>query len=275
VPPPPPVTDLELGLLLEAVQRTSGYDFRDYSPALMHRRIQERVRAERVTTISGLQECVLHQPGAMARFVDAMTYNASMPFRDPVFFATFRERILPRLRTFPFVRIWVAGCGAGDDAYALAILLREADFEQRARIYATDASEAAIERAKFGILDADLLEDYESAYAEAGGARSFRDYLDVSGSVPSYRPMLRENIIFAQHNLATDGSFNEFHFVVARNVLSQFNRSLAYRAHQVLYESTVRLGYLGLGENESLRYTPHQRAYEGLEGSETFYRRVR
>jgi len=274
-PPPPPVTDLELGLLLEAVQRTSGYDFRDYSPALMRRRVQERVRAERVATISGLQERVLHEPGAIERFIDAMTYNASTPFREPMFFATFRERILPRLRTFPFVRIWVAGCGAGDDAYALAILLREADFAQRARIYATDASEGAIERAKSGIVDAEQLEDFEAAYVEAGGERSFRDYLDVSGSVPTYRPILRENIIFAQHNLATDGSFNEFHLVAARNVLTQFNRSLAYRAHQVLYESIVRLGYLGLGDHETLRYTPHQRAYEGLDGSETFHRRVR
>jgi chemotaxis protein methyltransferase CheR len=273
--PPPPVTDLELGLLLEAVHRTSGYDFRDYSPGLIRRRVQERVRAEHVTTISGLQERILHEPGTIERFVDAMTFNPSAPFRDPSFFAAFRDRVLPRLRTFPFVRIWTAGCSSADDAYALSILLHEANLAQRARIYATDASELAMERAKGGVLDSTGLEDYQAAYAQAGGERSFRDYLDVSGSAPSYRPMLRENIIFAQHNLATDSSFNEFHLVVARNVLSSFNRTLAYRAHQVLYESTVRLGYLGLGENESLRYTPHQRAYDELEGGGAFFRRVR
>jgi len=274
-PPSPPVTDLELGLLLEAVHRISGYDFRDYSPALMRRRVQERVRAELVTTISGLQERVLHEPGTIERFVDAMTFTASAPFREPAFFSTFRQRILPRLRTFPFVRILVAGCGSGDDAYALSILLHEADFAQRARIYATDASEGALERAKAGVLESGRLEEYQVAYAQAGGERSFSDYLDLSGRAPSYRPMLRENIIFAQHNLATDGSFNEFHLVAARNVLTQFNRSLAYRAHQVLYESIIRLGYLGLGEHETLRYTPHQRAYDELEGNEMFHRRVR
>jgi chemotaxis protein methyltransferase CheR len=270
----PPVTDLELGLLLEAVHRTSGFDFREYSPALIRRRVQERVRAEGVATISGLQECILHQPGTIERFIDAMIVNPSMPFREPTFFATFRERILPRLRTFPFVRIWVAGCG--DDAYALAILLREADFSQRARIYATDASESAIERAKVGVVAPDQLDRHQVAYADAGGKRQFRDYLDTPGAeTPVYRAALRENIIFAQHNLATDGSFNEFHLVVARNVLTKFNRALAYRAHQVLYESIVRLGYLGLGEHESLRYTPHQRAYQTLEDNDSFYRRVR
>ena len=273
--PAPVTTDLELGLLLEAVHRTSGYDFRDYSPAIMRRRVQERVRAERVATISGLQERVLHEAGAIERFVDAMTYNASAPFRDPSFFAAFRDRVLPRLRTFAFVRIWVTGCGSADDAYAFSILLHEANLSQRARIYATDASELAMERAKAGVLDRGALEDYEAAYAQAGGERSFSDYLDLSADAPSYRPMLRENVIFAQHNLATDSSFNEFHLVSARNVLSQFNRSLAYRAHQVLYESTIRLGYLGLGDNETLRYTPHQRAYEELDGFESFFRRVR
>jgi chemotaxis protein methyltransferase CheR len=272
---PPSVTDIELGLLLEAVQRISGYDFRDYSPALMRRRIQERVRAEGVTTISGLQERILHEPGTIGRFIDAMTFSPSAPFREPEFFATFRERILPRLRTFPFVRIWVAGCGAGDDAYALSILLHEADFAKRARIYATDASEYAIERAKAAVVAADELETYEAVYAGAGGKRAFSHYIATNGNAHTYRPMLRDNIIFAQHNLATDGSFNEFHLVVARNILTQFNRSLAYRAHQVLYESIVRLGYLGLGEHETLRNTPHQRAYEGVEGSDVFHRRVR
>lgn len=273
--PLPPATDLELGLLLEAVHRTAGFDFRDYAPAVLRRRVAERMRAEGAATISGLQERVLHHAGAMERFIDAVTFNASSPFREPAFFASFREQVLPRLRTFPFARIWVAGCGAGDDAYALAIILRESNFDQRARIYATDVTESAIERAKAGFLNAEHLEEYERAYREAGGTRNFSDYLDVSGDVPMYRPSLRQNAVFAQHNLATDGSFNEFHVVVVRHALAHFNRTLAYRAHQIIYESIVRLGYLGLGASETLRYTPHQRAYEEVPGHPMFHRRIR
>ena len=269
----PAITDLELHLLLEAVYRVSGFDLRDYAPATVKRRVAERVRAEGVATISGLLERVLHDAPAMARFVDALTHNVSSPFREPQFFAAFHKLVLPRLRTFPHARLWVIG--SGDDAYALAILLREAEFSHRVRIYATDASEAAIERAKAGAFPAELLDEYGHRYVEAGGARRFSDYVDVVGVQGVFKPGLREHIVFAQHNLACDGSFNEFHAVVARSVVTHFNRTLAYRAHQVIYESLVRLGYLGVSGKETLRYTPHQHAYEELEGTERFYRRLR
>ncbi|MDQ6944168.1 MAG: protein-glutamate O-methyltransferase CheR [Candidatus Eremiobacteraeota bacterium] len=269
----PAVTDLELHLLLEAVYRVSGFDFREYAPATVKRRVAERVRAEGLATISGLLERVLHEPPAMARFVDALTHNAGSPFREPSFFEAFRERVLPRLRTFPHVRIWVIG--SGEDAYSLALLLREAEFYDRTRIYATDASEDAIERAKAGAFPAELLDEYAARYAEAGGKRHFSDYVDIVGTQAVFKPGVREQIVFAQHNLACDGSFNEFHLVVARSVITHFNRTLAYRAHQVIYESLIRLGYLGVSAKETLRYTPHQRAYEELEATERFYRRLR
>jgi chemotaxis protein methyltransferase CheR len=269
----PVVADLELNLLLEAVYRVSGFDFREYAPATLKRRVAERVRAEGVSTITGLLERVLHDAPAMARFVDALTHNPTSPFREPQFFTAFRERVLPRLRTFPHVRIWVIG--SGDDAYSLAVLLREAEFYHRTRIYATDAGEAAIDRAKAGVFPADLLDDYAERYREAGGTKRFSDYVDVVGAQAVFKSGLREQIVFAQHNLATDASFNEFHLVVARNVMAHFNRTLAYRAHQVVYESLIRLGYLGLSAKESLRYTPHQRAYEDVPETERFYRRVR
>jgi chemotaxis protein methyltransferase CheR len=267
------LADLELNLLLEAVYRVSGYDFREYAPATLKRRIAERVRAEGVTTTTGLLERVLHDPAVLRRFVDALTHNHSSPFREPQFFAAFRERVLPRLRTFPHARLWVIGCG--EDAYALAILLREAGFYHRTRIYATDAGEAALERAKAGTFPVEQIDEYGQRYVEAGGARRFSDYLDLVGSQAVFKPGLRQQIVFAQHNLASDGSFNEFHLVVARNVMTHFNRSLAYRAHQVIFESLVRLGYLGLSSKETLRYTPHQRAYEELADTERFYRRLR
>ena len=269
----PAVTELELHLLLEAVYRVSGFDLREYAPATVKRRVAERVRAEGLATISGLLERVLHEPPAMARFVDALTHNASSPFREPAFFDAFRERVLPRLRTFPHVRIWVIG--SGEDAYSLALLLREAEFYHRTRIYATDASEGAIERAKAGAFPAELLDEYGARYAEAGGTRQFTDYVDIVGTQAVFKAGVREQIVFAQHNLASDGSFNEFHVVVARGVITHYNRTLSYRAHQVIYESLIRLGYLGVSAKESLRYTPHQRAYEELEATERFYRRLR
>jgi chemotaxis protein methyltransferase CheR len=269
----PGIADLELHLLLEAVYRVSGYDFREYAPATLKRRVADRVRAEGATTTTGLLERVLHDPEAMLRFIDALSYNPSSPFREPQFFAAFRERVLPRLRTFPHIRIWVIG--SGDDAYALAILLREAELYHRTRIYATDAGEGAVERAKAGTFAAKLVEEYAQRYEEAGGTKRFADSIEIAGDLAFYKPALREQIVFAGHNLASDGSFNEFHLVVARNVVTHFNRTLAYRAHQVIYESLVRLGYLGLSSKETLRYTPHQRAYEEIEGTERFYRRVR
>lgn len=272
-PAPAGVADLELHLLLEAVYRVSGFDFRDYAPATVKRRVAERVRAEGVATVAGLIERVLHHPPAMGRFLDALTHNSSSPFREPQFFTAFRERVLPRLRTFPHVRIWVIG--SGEDAYSLAILLREAEFYHRTRIYATDASDAAIDRAKAGAFPAELLGEYSERYAEAGGARRFSDYVDIVGTQAVFKAGVREQIVLAQHNLVSDGSFNEFHLVVTRNVLTHFNRTLAYRAHQVIFESLIRLGYLGISSKETLRYTPHQRAYEEIESTERFYRRLR
>ncbi|HZO92254.1 MAG TPA: CheR family methyltransferase [Candidatus Baltobacteraceae bacterium] len=272
-PSSPGLADLELHLLLEAVHRVSGYDFRDFAPATVKRRVADRVRAEGVSTITGLLERTLHDSEAMARFVDALTHNACSPFREPQFFAAFREHVLPRLRTFPHARIWVVG--SGDDAYALAILLREAQFYHRTRIYATDATDGAVERAKSGAFPIEMLDEFSHRYAEAGGVRTFSDYVDIDRGTATYKPGLREQIVFAQHNIACDGSFNEFHLVVARGVTTCFNRALAYRVHQVLYESLIRLGFLGLSSKETLRYTPHQGAFEHLSGTETFYRRVR
>jgi chemotaxis protein methyltransferase CheR len=272
---PPAVTDLELQLLLEAVQRVSGHDFREYAPATLRRRVLERVRSEGATTISGLQERVLHEPGSMERFVDALTYNPSAPFADPAFFTEFLTHILPRLRTFPHVRVWIAGCGAGDDAYAIAALCKEADFLERIRIYATDASELATERARAGIIPRSDLEEVQLRYSRSGGTGRVEKYLEPDGQQLRYAENLRSHIVFAQHNLATDGSFNEFHLILVRHVLAKFNRVLVYHAHQVIYESLVRLGFVALGAKESLRFTPHQKAYDAVPQTLDFYRRIR
>jgi chemotaxis protein methyltransferase CheR len=271
----PVVTDLELQLLLEGVQRVSGHDFREYAPAMLRRRVLERVRSEGATTISGLQERVLHDATALERFIDAVTFNQSAPFSDSAFFAEFLAHVLPRLRTFPHVRIWIAGCGAADDAYALAVLCKEAKFLDRVRIYATDASESAIERARAGTLARGDLDEIQMRYARSGGTGRFEDHLQADGQQLRYADSLRPHIVVAQHNLATDGSFNEFHLIVVRHSLAKYNRVLVYHAHQVVYESLVRLGFLALGAKESLRFTPHQKAYDAVPQTQDFYRRIR
>lgn len=273
--PSPAVTDLEIQLLLEAVQRMSGHDFREYAPATLRRRILERVRFEGVATISGLQERVLHAEGSIERFIDALTFNPSTPFSDPAFFSDFITHVLPRLRTFPHVRVWIAGCGAGDDAYALAALCKEAGMQDRVRFYATDASELAIERARAGAVARGELEEIQQRYTRSGGAARFDLYVETDGQQLRYSESLRKNIVFAQHNLATDSSFNEFHLIVVRHALAKYNRVLVYHAHQVVYESLVRLGFLALGAKESLRFTPHQKAYDALPETLDFYRRIR
>jgi chemotaxis protein methyltransferase CheR len=273
--PPAAVTDLELHLLLEAVQRVSGHDFREYAPAMLRRRVLERVRAESAATISGLQERVLHQPGAMERFVDALTFNPSTPFADPGFFSELLAHVLPRLRTFPHVRVWFAGCGAGDDAYGLAILCREANFHERVRIYATDAAEMAVERARAGAVSQGEVEEIQQRYVRSGGRGRVEEYFESDGAALRYSEAVRRGIVFAQHNLATDGSFNEFQLIVARHALGKYNRVLVYHAHQVLYESLVRLGFLALGTKETLRFTPHQKAYDAVPDTRDFFRRIR
>jgi len=273
--PSPAVTDLEIQLLLEAAQRVTGHDFREYAPAMLRRRILERVRAEGVATISGLQERVLHEDGSMERLIDALTFNPSMPFADPAFCSDFITHVLPRLRTFPHVRVWVAGCGAGDDAYALAILCAEQNFLDRVRIYATDASDSAMERARAGTVQHGDMEEIQLRYARSGGTARFEKYLTADGPQLRYAENLRSKIVFAQHNLATDGSFNEFHLVIVRHALAKYNRVLVYHAHQVVYESLVRLGFLALGAKESLRFTPHQKAYDAVPQTLDFYRRIR
>jgi chemotaxis protein methyltransferase CheR len=271
----PAVADLELQLLLEAVHRSSGYEFREYAPALVRRRVAERVRAENVATISGLQEAVLHGREPMERLIESLTATPSAPFSEPDLFATLREHVVPRLRTFPFVRVWVAGCGAGDDAYALAALFHEADFSHRVRIYATDSAETVVERARAGRLSKGDLAGAEQRYAQSGGMRRFAEYVEHDDNELVYLRALRDRIVFAQHNLAMDRSFNEFHLILVHHVITHFNRTMAYRVHQLLFESLVRLGILVLGSRESLRYTPHQRAYAPLPDTDGCYRRLR
>jgi chemotaxis protein methyltransferase CheR len=266
--------EIEIQLLLEGVAQRYGYDFRNYALASLKRRIWNTMRQERVERISQLQDRVLHDPACMERFLLALTVNVTAMFRDPSFYQAFRERVVPLLRTYPFIRIWHAGCSTGEEVYSMAILLYEAGLYDRCRIYATDMNAAVLNKAKAGIFPLDKMQDYTGNYLKAGGARSFSEYYTAAYDHAIFRPWLRDQITFSQHNLAIDGSFNEFNVVLCRNVMIYFNKTLQERVHRLLYTSLSVFGILGLGHAESLKFTPYEQQYAELVSSERLYRRI-
>jgi chemotaxis protein methyltransferase CheR len=270
----PKLEDIEVQLLLEGVYRYYGFDFRDYAPSSLKRRIWNIIRAEKLPNISALQEKVLHDPVCLDRFLLGLSVNVTTMFRNPNFFLAFRQKVVPILRTYPFIRIWHAGCSTGQEVYSMAILLEEEGLYPRCRIYATDMNEMVLKQAKSGIFSLQLMQEYTHLYLKAGGKRSFSEYYTAAYNSAIFRSSLRENIVFSQHNLATDSSFNEFNVILCRNVLIYFNKALQKRVYELFHASLCPFGILGLGRQETLRFTPYEAYYEELQGSEKLYRRI-
>jgi chemotaxis protein methyltransferase CheR len=268
------IEDIEIGLLLEGLYRVHGFDFRDYSRSSIKRRILDLMRAEKLPTISALQERVLHEPGCLDRFLLGLSVHATSMFRDPSFYLTFRKKVVPLLRTYPTVQIWVAGCSTGEEVYSLAILLQEERLYSRCRIYATDISQAVLRRAREGIFPLAAMRDYTANYQRAGGTHEFSDYYTAQYDNVLFSGSLKNNIVFSEHNLATDGSFNEFQVILCRNVMIYFNKDLQARVHNLLYDSLSMFGVFGLGNKESLKFTPRAEFYEHLNESDKLYRKV-
>jgi chemotaxis protein methyltransferase CheR len=266
--------EIEIQLLLEGIYRYYGFDFRDYAMASLKRRIWNAARAEGLSRISALQDRVLHDPAAMERFLLALSVNVTAMFRDPSFYLAFRTRVVPTLRTYPFIRIWHAGCSTGEEVYSMAILLAEEGLYQRCRIYATDMNEAVLRKAREGIFPLNKMQEYTQNYLKSGGKRAFSEYYTAAYDSAIFSTALKENMIFSQHNLAMDGSFNEFHVILCRNVLIYFNKQLQERTHNLLYNSLVTFGILGLGHNETIRFNPHEHHYEEIERGARLYRRI-
>jgi chemotaxis protein methyltransferase CheR len=270
----PELEDLELDLLLEGIARRYGSDFRGYARSSLKRRVLGRVRAEGLHSVSGFQERVLHDAPTMGRLLHALTCSDVGMFRDPAFYLTFRLRIVPVLRTYPFVRIWHAGCSSGEEVYAMAILLAEEGLSARVRLYATDVAESALAQAKAGVYSAELFPAWEARYRRAGGRTSLADWVTIGHDGMALRPSLRDNVVFGQHDLATDRSFNEFNVVLCRNVMMRYSHDLGRRVHRLLHESLCRLGILALGAPESLRGSGYEERYDTLDADARLYRRV-
>ena len=267
------VEDLEASLLLEAIHRHYGFDFRQYAPASMRRRLQKRMVAEGLGTLSQLQSLVLHDEAAMERLLLDLSINVTAMFRDPSFYAAFREQVVPLLRTYPYFRVWHAGCSSGEEVYSMAILLHEEGLLDRARIYATDMNEAVLERARSGIFPVEHMREHTHNYVRAGGTAAFSDYYLAKYDGVLFHRWLRDNIVFARHNLVQDGPFNEFHVIICRNVMIYFDQELQNRVHDLFHESLVRRGVLALGARESIRFTNRQDDYDTLDATWKLYRR--
>src|SRR3954467_12153253 len=249
---------IEIELLLEGVFRHYGFDFRSYAYASIRRRLWKRIEAEGLSSVSELQALVLHDTSSMERLLLDLSVSVTAMFRDPGFYQLFRSEVVPLLRTYPFIRIWHAGCSTGEEVYSTAILLHEEGLLDRARIYATDINDVVLRHARSGIFPLNRMQEYTENYIRAGGTRSFSEYYTAKYDGALFNPMLTKNVVFSQHNLVTDQSFSEFNVIFCRNVLIYFDRDLQHRVQALFYDSLVMFGILALGSKESLRFSQYE-----------------
>jgi chemotaxis protein methyltransferase CheR len=249
------IEQIELELLLEAIYQRYGHDFRQYSQASVKRRVLHHLARTEFPTISELMAHILYDPALFQSLLFDMSVTVTEMFRDPWFYATLREQVIPFLKTFPFINIWHAGCATGEEVYSLAILLKEEGLYQRAHIYATDFNDVALEKAKTRIYPLDRIKEYTENYQKAGGKHSLADYYRAQYQSVIFDADLQKNITFANHNLATDGVFGEMHLILCRNVLIYFDRSLQDRVLALFYNSLLYNGFLCLGSKETLHFS--------------------
>jgi chemotaxis protein methyltransferase CheR len=265
--------NLELRLLLEAIFDRYHYDFRDYAMASLKRRLAQARDKLGVATLSGLQQRVLHEPEAFATLLQYLTVQVSDMFRDPEFFLAIRRQVVPILATYPSVKVWCAGCSSGEEAYSLAILLREEGLLDRSIIYATDINGQALRDAALGVYPLERLRGFTQNHRHSGSATSLSDYYHASGTSAIMDPALRRRITFSDHSLATDQVFSEVHLVTCRNVLIYFDHTLQARALRLFAEALIPRGFLGLGSKESLRFSPAAEFFTEFSMPERLYRK--
>ena len=267
------VPDIEIRLLVQAVYLRYGHDFRDYAFASLKRRVLQGQQRMGLGSVSALQEKVLHDPDAFAQFLQYLTVPVSEMFRDPAYFLALRRHVVPVLRTYPSLKIWVAGCSTGEEPYSMAILLLEEGLLERTILYATDINHASLDKARQGIFPLDHMQAFTRNYQRAGGLRSFSDYYTAAYGGALFDRRLRESITFADHSLATDAVFAETQLVSCRNVLIYFNRALQDRALGLFNESLARRGFLGLGSKETLEFSSYADRFEAVSRPDRLYRK--
>ena len=265
--------DIELPLLIEAIYLKYHYDFRQYARASLKRRLTAALTHFDCRTLSQLQDKVLRTPTMFPQLLDFLTVPVSEMFRDPSYFRALREHVVPILRTYPSLKVWVAGCSTGEEVYSLAILLREEGLLSRTLIYATDINQHSLQKAQAGIYDLARVAGFTENHRKSGARSSLSDYYTAAYGGVMLDKSLRQHIVFSDHSLATDSVFAEVHLVSCRNVLIYFDGELQDRAVGLFSEALVRKGFLGIGSKESLRFSAHADAFEELVREDRIYRR--
>lgn len=265
--------NIELDLLLEAVFRKYGYDFREYSRAHVKRRLYNRIRQHELQSFSQLQHLVLYDEMAFQEVLRDLSINVTEMFRDPEFYTKMRSEVIPLLKTYPYLKVWHAGCSTGEEVYSFAILLHEEGLYERTQIYATDFNPDVLEKAKKGIYPTSRIKDYTLNYQAAGGKDSFSNYYTARYDAVIFDAALKKNIVFAEHNLVTDSVFAEAHLIICRNVLIYFNRSLQNKVLQLFSESLIKGGFLGLGSKENIIFSPVENLYKTLDKDQRIYQK--
>jgi chemotaxis protein methyltransferase CheR len=267
------IEEIELGLLLEAIHRRYHYDFRGYSMASLQRRLRQACLHFGLSSLSQLQHLILHEEGMMGKMLQFLTVQVSEMFRDPLYFRALREKVLPHLKTYPSLKVWVAGCSSGEELYSLVITFREEGLEDRTIFYATDINTDALEKAQAGIYDLDRLALFTANHRESGGRSSLSDYYSTGYGRAIFDKSLRKRTVFSDHSLVSDAVFAETQLVTCRNVMIYFNRELQDRAVGLFKDSLSRKGFLGIGSKESLRFSSHATSFSEFDREQRIYQK--
>lgn len=256
---------------LEAVRAVYGYDFTDYAEASLKRRIIHFMLINKMDTLGQLQHVLLRDEKLFEEFIQEVSVTVTEMFRDPVFYKSLRDNVIKRLATYPFIKVWVAGCATGEEVYSLAILLKEEGLLQRSVLYATDINQRSLQIAKNGVYSISNMKLHTANYQKAGGTQPFSEYYISKYNSVMFDKSLRQNIVFSPHNLAVDKSFNEFQLIICRNVLIYFNQRLQDKVINLFYDSLCPFGFLGLGNKESLLFSDKQKCFTDIDRKEKIY----
>ena len=259
--------------LLEAIYHKYGYDFRDYSEAHIKRRVMNRMTISGIKDITELQAKVLNEEAFASILLQDLSINVTEMFRDPGFYRSIREKVIPILKTYPFIKIWHAGCSTGEEAYSMAIVLQEEGLADRTTIYATDFNQHVLNQGKEGIFSNKLMKEYTANYQLSGGKESFSDYYISDDNNVIMNQSLKNKIVWANHNLVTDSVFAEVNMILCRNVLIYFNRKLQNNVQNLFHNSLINGGVLCLGTKESLRFTDFHDTYAVLDEKQRIFKK--
>jgi chemotaxis protein methyltransferase CheR len=261
----------EFTALLGAIRIEYGYDFTDYSEASVKRRVNNFMTNRNIQTIDMLGKMILKDEELFEKFIQEISVTVTEMFRDPPFYKSLRNNVLKRLATYPFIKIWIAGCATGEEVYSIAILFDEEGLLNRTLIYATDINQKSIQIAKEGLYPLENMKQYTSSYQKADGKKSFSEYYKAKYNSVLFDKSLKQHIVFAPHNLAIDKSFNEFQLIICRNVLIYFNQKLQNNVINLLYESLCTFGFLGLGNKESLLFSDKRKNFDDVDRNEKIF----